>query len=240
MGGFADVLRQTLAAVSGVVAPRLCVVCGRALSAGEDFLCLDCLWAMPRVHAHHGIQSWLADPLARIQPSPRLAAWFYYRSDRPYHKIIHDLKFRDRPNLGTMAGAAFAREIAGDGFFDGIDLIVPVPVPPHKLLLRGYNQAERIARGVSSVTGIPVSRILGEKSVRRTQVGLTAAQRAANISAKRFTVSAPASLRGRHILIVDDVITTGATVISAAQALKTASPAIGRISFLSLALTAPV
>lgn len=232
--------RATEAAVtvSGVVAPQRCVVCGRALAGGEEFLCLDCLWAMPRTQAHRMSPAWLADMLARTQPGPRLASWFYYRSDKPYSNIITLLKFHDRPGLGRRAGAQFAREIKDDGFFDGIDLIVPIPIPLTKRIVRGYNQAAMIARGVSDATGIPVADILGEGLMRRSQVGLTAAQRVANIGSGRFSVRHADMLDGKHILLVDDVITTGSTIVTAARALRGACPALGRVSFLSLALTA--
>lgn len=222
--------------LAGVVAPARCVVCGTPLATGEDFLCVKCLWAMPRTFAHRRLISQFADPLARIVPDARLASWFRYRSDRPYHHIIHNIKYLDCPKLGVSAGAQFARELLPDGFFDGIDLIVPIPIPALRRFIRGYNQAEKIARGVGEATDIPVANILAEGFFRRSQVGLGSANRRANMSASRFKVKDAASLAGKHILLVDDVITTGSTMHSAAFALKSAQPAITRISFLSLAM----
>lgn len=223
--------------VAGVVAPARCAVCGETLAAGEDFLCVQCLWTMPRTFAHRRYISELADPLARVIPNARFASWFRYRTDRPYHRIVHNIKYLDCPKLGVSAGAQFARELKPDGFFDGIDLIVPIPIPALRRLVRGYNQAEMIARGVGEETGIPVAKILTEGFFRRSQVGLGSATRRANMSRDRFKVKNVTSLSGRHLLLVDDVITTGSTMHSAALALKKAEPDIARILFLSLAMS---
>ncbi|MGM9853337.1 MAG: ComF family protein [Muribaculaceae bacterium] len=223
--------------VAGVIAPARCVVCGETLAAGEDFMCVQCLWAMPRTFAHRRYISELADPLARIIPDACFASWFRYRTDRPYHRIIHNIKYLDCPKLGVSAGAQFARELKPDGFFDGIDLIVPIPIPALRRFVRGYNQAEMIARGVGEETGIPIAKILTEGFFRRSQVGLGSATRRANMSEARFTVKNAVSLSGKHLLLVDDVITTGSTMHSAALALKKARPDIARISFLSLAMS---
>lgn len=223
--------------LAGVIAPARCVVCGTALAEGEGFLCVQCLWAMPRTFAHRRVIAQLADPIARIVPNARFASWFRYRSDKPYHRIIHNIKYLDCPRLGVSAGAQFARELQPDGFFDGIDVIVPIPIPLARRFERGYNQADKIARGVSEATGLPVCNALAEGFFRRSQVGLGSTTRRANMSAERFRVKDAAALSGKHVLLVDDVITTGSTMHSAALALKSANPAISHISFLSLAMS---
>jgi len=231
-----------------LIAPRSCAVCGRRLSATEHVLCVSCHLHLPLTHF------WLSpydNPMAQLfwgripfaggqrgqRPNSmeRAAALFFYEPHSAMSKIVYDLKYHgDRAAARTMGGIA-ARTMAESGFFDGIDLIVPIALTRGRQWQRGYNQSMEIARGVSEVTGIPVE----SGAVKRTafsgsQTRRHAWERFQNVETV-FSVVAPEKVCGRHVLIVDDVVTTGATVASCAGQLCLAGDV--RISVLSLCFT---
>ena len=217
-----------------LLAPRLCVVCGRRLSPTERVLCASCNMHLPRT----GFQfdAWnniLARLFWGIIPVERAAALFYYEASSRNSNILYDLKYHDHPEIGKEMGRLMACEFAEAGFFDGIDLIVPVPLARSRERHRGYNQSRCIAEGIGSVTGLPVCdhavrRIVFEKS--QTQMGRR--ERQENVADVFRLVDADA-VHGRHLLLVDDVVTTGATMTACARELLTAGGV--RLSLLSLA-----
>lgn len=132
-------------------------------------------------------------------------------------------------------GIAAARELKAAGFFDGIDLIIPVPLAKEKILQRGYNQSEEIARGVATVTGLPVvtdavTRIRNTES-QTSKIGV---QRVDNMEGA-FQLTLPEKITGHHVLIVDDVVTTGSTVCACGKELMKAGGV--SISVMSLGFT---
>ncbi|MCC8036993.1 MAG: ComF family protein [Bacteroidales bacterium] len=217
------------------VYPRVCQVCGGTLVAQEQHVCLGCLMAMPRTGYHSDQSTLLWERLASpAVPIERAAAWFHYHKSTPYARLIHRAKYNSQPELCRWLGATYARELQAVNFFDGVDTLMPVPMHWWKKLRRGYNQAEEIARGISQVTGIPVSRDL--KAVRRhsTQTRKGSFQRWINAQ-HTYVLDHPSAYAGRHILVVDDVITTGATTLANCAAIHAASSTT-RISVLALTL----
>jgi len=221
--------------LADMVYPPVCEVCGCRLVKGEKTVCLECLASMPRVDAHIDPENELARRLAAAGKIFRVAAMFRYVRDNDYARLIQKSKYNGRPDIDHALAVAFASELHRTGFFDGMDLILPVPMHHMKKLRRGYNQAEEIAAGVSSVTGIRVADNLVAKRAHDTQTRKNAAQRMKN-TAGIYDVVYAEELDGRHILIVDDVITTGATVLACAEAIRKKAPA-ARVSVLALAAT---
>ncbi len=218
-----------------VVYPRVCGVCGVTLVAGEEHVCLACLMAMPRT-GYHGDQltlAWerLASPSVPIE---RAAVWFHYHKSTPYARLIHRAKYNSQPELCHWLGATYARELMSTGFFDGVEVLMPVPMHWWKRLRRGYNQVEEIARGISRATGIPVSDDL--KAIRRhsTQTRKGAFQRWVNAQ-NTYVLENEGRYVGKHVLVVDDVITTGATTLASCAAIHAGAPT-ARLSVLALAL----
>lgn len=221
----------------GLFYPNVCQVCGTTLVRGERVMCLDCRMKLPRTMTHRApepdpIHSRLASTAVKIE---RIAAYFHYYSGDSYARLIHLAKYNHQPRIARYLGEDFSRELQQDNFFDGIDLLVPVPLHPGRLRSRGYNQALEIARGVSSVTGIAVAEPLESTRAHGSQTRLGTFGRWVNA---RNTYDAPgaSSITSTHILIVDDVLTTGATTLACAEALHRHCPA-ALISVLTLAAT---
>ncbi len=203
------------------------------MSPGEEVLCVRCLAGLPRVRAVSFEDNDIARMFWGLVPVERGISFFHYTRHSPYSRILSELKYHNHPEVGKHMGRMMAEELKPTGFFDGIDLIVPVPLSREKQRKRGYNQSDWIARGVSEATGIPAD----TASVARTksnpsQTTLDHRQRRENVRGI-FAVRHRGNLEGRHVLLVDDVITTGSTMLSCAEAIARACRV--RISVLSLA-----
>ena len=202
------------------ISPRLCVVCGRRLSPTERSLCAVCQLHLPRT----GFQFSPDDnPMAQLfwhlVPVERAAAFIYYQSHSEMARMVYDLKYRNSPDVGEDLGRLMATDMQLAHFFDGIDLLVPVPLTNKRLRQRGYNQSEMLAQGVSDVTHLPVvPKALKRQVFRESQTHLSRHERQENVDGI-FVAADAKTLKGRHVLLIDDVCTTGATLMSCAQAL---------------------
>lgn len=220
-----------------IIFPDVCEVCDTSLVHGEKMLCLKCHYDIPRTNLHKSTFSEIHKRLAGKTPINKAASFFYYYKENPYARVIQSAKYNNRPRLAFDLAAMFAKEIKPDGFFDGIDAILPVPLHWFKELRRGYNQSREIAKGISSVTGISVADNLVAARSHATQTRRGSFERWLN-TRNVFTVENPEELEGKHILLVDDVITTGATLLSCADAIHAAVPT-ATISVATLAFTRP-
>lgn len=215
--------------------PRYCKTCGRRLSVGESHLCVTCLIGLPLIKYDMNVLS----PAERILMSERsvvrAASFMQYEKESEYRRIIYHMKYYDRPGVGCYLARAGARALVPKGFFQGIDFIVPVPLSRRKLRTRGYNQCSYIAQGISQVTGLAVREdTLTRKADHQRQAGLGVSQRWSNAQGL-YEVTRPGELRGRHILLVDDVMTTGATLCTVIEAIQDSVPDI-RITVFTLAI----
>ena len=215
--------------------PRRCAVCGTALQDGEEVLCFRCNMGMPRTYYHLEKDNEMAKMFWGRIPLERAASYFFYRKGGDYCRILHLLKYEGRKDLGYAMGKMMAAEMKRSGFFDGIDVIVPVPLHPDKQRKRGYNQSECLARGVSEVTGIPVDvSSVVRRVYTQTQTRKSVYERWENVGGI-FNVVDKEKFAGKHVLIVDDVLTTGSTSIACAEALTGVEGV--RFSVMTLAVT---
>lgn len=228
-------LRDGVGSLAGLVYPRLCEVCGTALVDGEETMCLQCLCNFPVCGIDNFDSNLIHIRLAGHAPIERAVAAFYYIRDNRYTRLIQAAKYEGRPRIAAWLARRMAIELLPKGFFDGIGLIVPVPLHFSKKWRRGYNQSDYIAHAVSEATGIPVGYNLKCRRRHATQTRRNAFDRWIN-ARNLYSVVGPEELANSHILIVDDVITTGATLLSCCEALHRAAPS-ARISVLSLAIT---
>lgn len=203
--------------------PRICPLCGGILSLTEELLCLECLLSLPRTKYHECPYDNDVKNLFELQiPVERAVSFMRYMPGTDSSKLIKATKYRSGKSMAFMFGKMVAQEYvdAGSRFFDDIDVIVPVPLTPGRKNARGFNQSEAIAKGVSAVTGISVD----AKSVRRlrflkSQTALRKDERLENVDGV-FRCVAPQSLAGKHILLLDDIVTTGATLLSLADSIR--------------------
>jgi ComF family protein len=151
----------------------------------------------------------------------KAAAFSFYTRGSRIRKLVHNLKYKGITEIGHEMGRIYAISLKSSGFFKDIDIIVPVPLHPSKQRRRGYNQSEYISSGISEVAGLPVDlKSLKRISVSDTQTRRSRYERWINVEGI-FGVTDSMALKGKHILLVDDVITTGSTIEScAAELLK--------------------
>lgn len=214
--------------------PRCCVVCGHRLLKDEEHLCLRCLSRLPRTGMHLYPDNLMEKNLWGKLPLGRAVAFLYYAKGGDTQKVLFSLKYHGNSRLGLFLGRWMAAELLPSGFFQDIDYIVPVPLHERKKRRRGYNQSEMLAEGLSVVTGIPVSKhLMVREQFTETQTRKGSYERWVNVSGV-FGCPVPEVYEGKHILLVDDVMTTGATLVSCADTLS-AVPRL-RISILTLAL----
>ncbi len=194
--------------------PRLCYGCGSHLMKNENLICMECYVLIPRTNYHL-----LSDnPVARLfwgrSFIEKAAAFSFYNRGSRIRKLIHNLKYRGIKEVGYELGRIYGSALRSSGFTSDIDLILPVPLHPSKKRKRGFNQSEIISAGISAATGLPVDvTILVRTGASATQTRRSRFDRWTNVEGI-FSVHDHETIRGRHILLVDDVITTGSTIES--------------------------
>ncbi len=218
------------------VSPRACAICGRRLPAGDLLLCPVCLLHLPLTNFAAEAYD---NPMVRLFwgqfPIERAAALFFFTPQSDCSQLIYDLKYHRQPHLGQLLGNMIAHHFAQHHFFDGIDAIVPVPITRMRRWKRGYNQSEEIARGLHDETGIPVMRhVVKRISFNSSQTRKSIWERQQNVE-NVFRLQHAEHISGKHVLIVDDIVTTGATVRACAKELAKAGDV--RISVLSIGYT---
>lgn len=226
-------IKQWLGAAADVVMPRVCPVCRQALAGDEQWLCRQCLSALPRTRYEQTAFNTMEQLFAGKVPIERATAYFFYEKGSPYASLLHDVKYHSTPLMGQWLAARAVGDMAQSRFFEGIDVVTAVPLHRSKLAQRGYNQSQYIARGVSEAVGIPCVEALKAVRSHSTQTRKGAMERWANIQGNYALRNEAQQLAGKHILLVDDVVTTGATLIVCATALKAIPDA--KVSVFTLA-----
>ena len=196
-------------------------------------MCLDCLYKLPKIEKIH--LSELEKVFWGRFDVERVTAYFYYQKESPYNRLLHKMKYGNHPEVGMRLALMAAEQLSKEGFFDGIDAIVPLPLSKKKRRQRGYNQCDYIAEGLSQTTGIPVLKdcVVRNKS-NETQTHKTRDERWRNVEGI-FSLANPELIEGKHILLIDDILTTGATLTNCAIAIKSGCNC--RISVFTLAYT---
>lgn len=199
--------------------PRRCAFCGKYLVQGEETLCLVCQTKLPRIYATkpgNEVENRLFGRIA----FQHATSFCYYNKEGQYAKLLQDAKYHDRPWINYDLTRLFASELNSAGWPYDIDLIVPVPIHWMRRIRRGYNQSEPIARALSRSWNLPVEcNCFYKKHYTRSQVGKSREDR---LEAEQgsFGLKHPERLVGKHVLLVDDVFTTGSTLESCAAVLE--------------------
>ncbi len=225
-----------LSRIFDLLSPRFCAICGNRLSISEQSICSVCDLHLPRTHyADCAEDNEMARLLWHLMNIQRAAALFFYQPGSPPSLMIEKLKYGKRPDIAFDLGQLTAREIKSKGFFEGIDFIIPLPLSKKRLRERGYNQSEEIAKGIAEETGLTVrTDIVLRRSFQQSQTKLGKWERNENVKGV-FRLIKKEDIVGKHILIVDDIMTTGASILSCANELEKAGNL--RISVLTLGFT---
>jgi ComF family protein len=213
--------------------PRKCYACGNHLVRNEKLICTECYVVIPRTNYHILTDNPVAQLFWGRCMIEKAAAFSYYNKGSRIRKLIHSLKYKGIRELGYELGRIYGLSLDSSGFMDDIDLIIPVPLHPEKERVRGFNQSEIISLGIADAANLPVEvKSLVRKKVSATQTKRSRYERWTNVEGI-FEVIDPHAIAGKHILLVDDVITTGSTVESCVnELLKTEGM---RVSVVALA-----
>lgn len=224
-----------LSSVVDFLFPRQCHVCGATLGESERYVCASCLARLPRTGYHCQKDNPMERRFMGIVPYDSASGYFFYKRNSEIASLVHDMKYRHFPGLARYLGELMGKELYTTGFISDIDAIIPVPIFWTKRARRGYNQCEEMAKGLSESTGIPVMLNLKARRPHRTQTSLTLEERMRNTE-NVFALNNAHQLAGKKILLLDDVCTTGTTLISAANVLTHAAPGC-ELSILTLCVT---
>jgi len=218
-----------------LIYPDLCVICREPLIESEKFFCFSCSLKLPKTHYHLIPDNQAIERLTGRVSLVKASSYFYYNKGGVAQKLITEIKYKGNTNLGEWIGAYIANDMISSDFFKEIDYLVPVPLHISKEKKRGFNQAEKIAQGISQATKIPLEKtnVFREKSnTSQTRKGVF--DRWKNTQ-NLFYMNNQELFNNKHILLIDDVLTTGSTLEALAQCLLKSEDI--KISILTLAIT---
>lgn len=230
-----SILSELWGDLMSLLFPARCAVCGSPLVRGERTVCTLCRATAPLT----GYWAEADNPVFRkcwgLVPLHRASGFLFFVHGSGWRQLIHGFKYRGAWRTAREMGEWYGACLAEGGLYDDVDVVVPLPLHPFKRLRRGYNQSEYIAEGIAAQLGIEVDR---RSVVRRrntaSQTRQPRRERARNVE-KAFAVRRPERLEGRHVLLVDDVMTTGSTLLSCAAEILRAVPGC-RVSIAALAV----
>lgn len=192
--------------------PELCAACGRNLFKNERMICTYCIYQMPLTNFHSDPENKMTKQLWGRFPFIQADAFLYFHKGNRVQNMMHQLKYNKRPEVGFRIGELYASDLIRSENWNKPDLIIPVPLHPSKLKKRNYNQSEYIANGMALVLNIPVvTNNLIRTENTETQTRKSRFARYENLK-RAFIIRDSKALFNKHILLVDDVMTTGATL----------------------------
>lgn len=213
--------------------PRNCILCGRLLNDKEKVMCTFCYHELPRTDFHNDADNPVSQLFWGRVTVEHAASFFYFNKGSACQKLIHGLKYGGREDIGIETGRMYGIELKGS-LFENCDFIIPVPLHRKKQRKRGYNQSEIIARGLGETMYKPVyPGIMERVEFTGTQTRKSRYDRFTNVSGS-FVVKSPDICQGSHVLLVDDVVTTGSTLEACVEALKEAG--VEKVSIATLAV----
>lgn len=192
--------------------PRICYGCGNHLLRNEKIICTECYVVIPRTNFHTTPDNPVEQLFWGRCLIKKAAAFSFYNKGSRIRKLIHNLKYKGIEEIGHELGKIYGKSLKSSGFLDDIDLIIPVPLHPSKKRARGFNQSEIICLGLAENSRIRVDTMSLQRTILSpTQTRRSRYERWTNVEGI-FNVADPDRLKNKHILLVDDVITTGSTL----------------------------
>ena len=192
--------------------PNYCLGCTNTLMKGEDILCTNCILELPKTQYHQVVDNPIRQRLEGRIHLTYAIAFLKFRKTGMVQHLLHQLKYNNHPEVGVRLGKLYGKELDDSGYKDVFDLIIPVPLHESRKRRRGYNQSAKFAEGLADSLQIPWSEHCLERIVKTTtQTRKNKIERWENVK-EVFRINDPDKVKDKRILLVDDVITTGATL----------------------------
>ncbi len=203
--------------IFNLVYPNICQACGDELVGNENMICITCWQTMPRTNFHLQQTNPVKEKLLERVPISNAISMYYFNKDTRIQNCLHAIKYGEKKEIGIELGKRYGNELTSSEWMNEIDVLIPIPLSKQKLKSRGYNQSEVIALGLNSELNIPldIQSIIRRKNTQ-SQTTMTIAERLENVK-DAFEIKNPSHIEGKHVLLIDDVFTTGATLSSCAN-----------------------
>lgn len=214
-------VQELLDGLLGLIYPNLCCACGTEHPIEKQHLCISCRLTLPMTDYHNVPINGVTTRIEGRFPFQAGTAMYYFLKDSPVQHLLHRIKYGGQKHAALEIGRVYGEMLKDVVLYQSIDAIVPVPLHPSRQHFRGYNQSEWFALGLQKVMDKPV---LANNLIRvkptLTQTKMNRSERVNNLS-QAFTLRNPSALEDKHLLLVDDVLTTGATLEFCANTLLT-------------------
>lgn len=199
--------------------PNLCASCGQSLGKGEEVICTFCHHYLPKTNFHLERNNVIEKHFWGRAEIFRASSQFYFQKEGRIQHLIHQLKYKGQTEIGVKLGTMYGSELRMSSDYDNLNVILPVPLHKSKELQRGYNQVDLFCKGLSDSMQIPwLKTILMRTKSTETQTHKTRFERWQNVGSV-FQITKPSVLEGKHVLLTDDVITTGSTLEACANSI---------------------
>ncbi|MFN4087278.1 MAG: ComF family protein [Spirosomataceae bacterium] len=213
--------------------PPICVTCQEKLQVNEDTICLSCLLDLPFTESHLSPLLALDEKFLGRLPVHSIYTWVRFAKKTKIQSLLHALKYHQKPDLARVVGMHYGSLLRHQIDLQTYDALIPIPMHPRKKALRGYNQAEEFAWGLGQSTGIPVrTDVIQKRKFTQSQTNFTKQNRFQNLQGS-FAILYPEYVKGKKIALVDDVLTTGATLEEAGNILVQSG--VSELSIITIA-----
>lgn len=228
-------LKDIINALLDFAYPDTCLICNTPLIKGEKYICNNCLYQIPRPNIKSYSENIVAEKFYGKIKFEKAISGFIYQKDTIIQKLLEEFKYKNQKDLAYHIARNIALRPQFKDFFLNLDEIIPIPLHPKRYKQRGYNQSEYIAKGISSVYKIPINTTsIYRKINTKTQTKKNKEERANNVK-NIFAIKDTSYFNKKSILLVDDVITTGATLSECAKTITNSFPNC-KVSFFSISV----
>lgn len=211
--------RTYLADFVSLLFPELCPACGESLVAGENIICTDCLYSLPMTNFHRQPDNIVAQQFWGKLPLQGAYSLYHFTKGGKVQSLMHHFKYKGIQQIGNILGEIAGKQLRESAVFASVDIIIPVPLHKKRLHQRGYNQSTCFAQGLAT----KLDAIVDDNNLVRTHATETQTHKGRFMRFENmqevFRVEEPDQLKGKHILLVDDVVTTGSTLEACGQEL---------------------
>lgn len=221
--------------ILNIIFPKICCICDRILTKNEEIICFHCRSQLPKTNFTDIKENELVKRFyGKLKINFGISYLHFYKSGIT-QKLLHQFKYNNYPEIGELIGTWLGHELLKNKNIGNVDIIIPVPLHPRKEKKRGYNQSLFFAQGISEITKIPIQlKTLKRKQYNESQTHKTKEQRWKSVE-HAFWVTDKKMVENKNVLLIDDVITTGATLEACGnQILKCGALSIG-IATIALA-----